>query len=374
MNRRHFFQFGAAGIGLMALRQIIDGEVVYGLPPSDNSSKYTTEALYYKKTANGFECNLCPKNCNLNAIRPGECKTKEVRNDRLISTAYGNPYYVNTETPELESLYHFKPGSKMLTLGTAGCTLVCMYCKVFEVSKKSPAEIIHRTLFPEQVIQQCVEKGIKTITYAYTEPVAFFEYMLATAKLAHQHGIQNVMISNGFINEAPLRELAHYLDAAVIDVKAFNDATYQKLTTGSIFPVFNTLKVLKELHVWTEITHLLVPEWTDNFELLKKMCDWMIENGFGSTPFHFNKFQPMYRLTRLPATPEPLLQKARETAIASGLKFVYLDNDPVNESQQTICPKCKKVVIDRKGYKMIANQLKNGKCSNCNEAIPGIWL
>lgn len=373
MNRRHFIQFGAAGLGFLACRQSFGGTLSSGLMLADNPDKFTREALYYNKTPRGIQCVLCPNNCNITAIRPGDCRTKEVRNDRLVSTAYGNPYYVNAETPESESLYHFKPGTKILALGTAGCTSACMYCKVWAVSQKAPAEITHRELFPEQVIKMCTEKGIKTIAYAYTEPVAFFEYMLDTAKLAKQKGIRNVFISNGFINNAPLRELAPYLDAAVIDVKAFNDATYMKLTGNSIFPVFNSLKILKELNVWTEITHLLVPDWTDNFELLKKMCDWMMENGFGSTPFHFNKFQPMYRLTQLPATPEPLLQKAKETAIASGLKFVYLDNLPGEGNQHTLCPKCKAVIVDRKGFKVVSNLVKNGKCSLCQETIPGVW-
>ena len=360
-------------MGLVACNHCLGGSIAYGYTPNDNADKFTCEALFYKKTANGFQCELCPTNCNINAIRPGTCRTKEVRNGKLVSTAYGNPYYVNTESPELESLYHFMPGSKILTVGTAGCTLACMYCKVFKESQKKTDEITHQELFPIQLIQKCIEKGIKTIAYAYTEPIAFYEYMLDTAKLARQKGIKNVLVSNGYINESPLREIAKYLDAAVIDVKAFSDSTYQKLTNGSIFPVFKTLKVLKELNVWTEITHLLVPTWTDNFDLLEKMCEWMIKNNMVSTPFHFNKLQPMNRLAQLQATSDALLQKAKETATASGLKFVYVDNFSLKNFQHTTCPKCNKVLVDRNRFKVLSNKIKSGKCSFCQEIIPGVW-
>lgn len=373
MDRKKFLQFGAASVGWFACRECLGGTMVYGLPPGDNSDKFTYPAMYYKKTARGIQCVLCPNNCNITSIRPGDCKTKEIRNGELVSTAYGNPYYVNTEAPESLSLYHFKPGTKIWSLGTAGCTLTCKYCKVWEVSQKAPAEVTHREMFPEQVIKNCIEKGIKTIAYSYNEPVAFFEYMFITARLAKQHGIQNVLISNGFINEAPLRALAPYLDAVVIDVKAFSDATYQKLTGGSIFTVFNTLKILKEMKVWIEITHLLVPTWTDNFELVKKMCGWMTQNGFTSTPLHFNRFQPKYRLKQLAPTPDAMLLKAKQTAVASGVQFVYLDNLQRNGNQQTTCPKCKGVLIERTGIKLISNHIKNGQCGFCRQPIPGEW-
>lgn len=369
MRRRSFLQFGVAGTAFIACRPAM-GAVFTTI---DNPNKFTREALYYNQTPRGIKCHLCPNRCNVTISRPGDCRTKVVQNNKLVTTAYGNPYYVNTETPENESLYHFKPGSKMLALGTAGCTSSCMYCIVWSVSQKSPAEVTHLELFPEQAIKMCNQKNIKTIAYSYTEPVAFYEYMLDTAKMARENGIGNVWVSNGSINDAPLRELAPYLDAAVIDVKAFSDATYQKLTGNSIFPIFNTLKTLKELNVWTEITHLLVPGWTDDFDLIKKMCEWMMENGFGATPLHFNKFKPMYRLTQLSPTPEQQLLKARDIALSVGLQYVYIDNLPEHGSQQTVCPKCNAVVVERKGMKGITNHLQNGKCKKCQTTIPGVW-
>lgn len=371
MNRRKFIQVSVTGLGMIACRHCLGDSMLMATNAPSVSDKYTRNALYFKKTAHGVQCDLCPKACNVSSIRPGECKTRVIRNGKFVSIAYGNPYYVNVEMPELESLYHFKPGSKMLALGTAGCTLACQYCKVWAVSQKSPEEVSHRELFPAQVVQSCIDKGSKTIVYTYTEPVAFFEYMLETAKLAHQKGIRNVMISNGFINEAPLRELAKYLDGAVIDVKAFSNATYQTLTTGSIAPVLRTIKVLKEMNVWTELTHLLIHQKTDNYDLLKRMCEWMIKNGLESTPFHFNKFEPDYQLKQLSATPESLLIKAKEIAINVGLKHVYVNN--LSGHQNTKCPKCNNILVERSGNKVVINKIKNGKCKYCNETIGGIW-
>jgi pyruvate formate lyase activating enzyme len=223
------------------------------------------------------------------------------------------------------------------------------------------------------VIQTCLKENIRTIAYGYTEPVVFYEYMMQTAKLARGKGIRNVFCSNGHINEVPLRKLAPYLDAAIIDVKAFSEAGYQKLTGGSILPVFNSLKVLKEMHVWLEISHLLVPEWTDNFELIGKMCAWLHENGFASTPFHFNRFQPSYRLAHLAETPKELLVKARNMAIEAGLQYVYLDLPDEKEALTTYCPKCKKAVAERILRGQTTLLIKNSCCTNCGEKIDGLW-
>ena len=296
-----------------------------------------------------------------------------VKNGRFICNAYGNPYYVNYETPEKKSLFHYLPGEKMLVIGTCGCNLACLYCNVSIASQISPDELWHQTLFPEQAIQTCLKENIRTIAYGYTEPVAFYEYMLQTAKLARAKGIRNVFCSNGYINEAPLRQLAPYIDAAIIDVKAFSEATYLKLTGGSILPVFNSLKVLKEMQVWLEISHLIVPTWTDNFELIRKMCAWLKDNGFISTPLHFNRFEPSYKLTHLPETPGEQLKKARKLAIEIGLQYVYLDLPDEKEALTTWCPKCKKALVERTVNGKVINLLKNSCCSHCGEKTDGIW-
>jgi pyruvate formate lyase activating enzyme len=368
MNRRLFVRNSLGALSLFGI------ETLFGRGSYNNKSivlyqeKYTIEALFYKVTPRGIKCNLCPHNCNVTDIRPGSCRTKIVRNNKLISTAYGNPYYVKTSVPEVENLYHFLPGIKMLVIGTAGCNLSCQYCNVSNTSQKSPDEISFNALYPEQLVEMCLNKGIKAIAYGYTEPVAFYEYMLTTARIARSKGIKNIMISNGYLNDAPLREISKYLDAAVISIKAFSDASYQKIAGGSIFPVFETIKTLKSLNIWMELTHVIVPGWTDNFELIEKMAGWMKENNLQDTPFHFQRMEPKFRFSQMEQTPEEMMKKALSVANSKGLEYVYAKNF----SEDTLCPSCRKTFIKR-NETAVNLIIKSDRCGNCNTKISGIW-
>jgi pyruvate formate lyase activating enzyme len=194
-----------------------------------------------------------------------------------------------------------------------------------------------------------------------------------TSKLARAQGIKNIFISNGYINEKPLRDLCKYLDAANINLKSFTDEIYRKLNGGSLKPVMNALKIFHQEGVWLEITNLVVPGWTDNFDMIKKMCDWLYDAGLYNCPLHFSRFFPMYKLTQLPSTPVESLNKAREIALNAGIKYVYVGNVPGTEFDDTYCPSCKKMLIQRKGYAVLSNNIKNGKCAYCNESIHGVW-
>lgn len=191
MDRRKFIGYSLSGIGIAGISPgFLQGNVC-GAPGVDRN-KFTREALYYKIIPQGAKCVLCPNECNVTAIRPGECKTRVYREGKLFTLAYGNPYYVNTEKPEIRSLFHFHPGTDMLSVGTAGCTLQCQYCNVYEISQKNPAEVPQKQLFPADVAASCIKHNIQTIAFTYTEPVAFYEYMLDTAAMAKQHGIKIV--------------------------------------------------------------------------------------------------------------------------------------------------------------------------------------
>jgi pyruvate formate lyase activating enzyme len=212
-----------------------------------------------------------------------------------------------------------------------------------------------------------------TIAYTYSEPTIFYEYMLDIARLAHENGLKNIMHSSGYINEEPLRKLAKYLDAANIDLKGFGDEYYAKLSEGTLEPVLKTLKVLKEEGVHIEITTLLLSGFNDDPETLRKMCLWIKENLGPDTPLHFSRFFPMYKLTSLNPTPIGSLERARKIAMESGLRYVYIGNVGVNPAENTYCPKCGKVVIERRVYFISSNNLKDGRCKFCGEKIPGIW-
>ena len=218
---------------------------------------------------------------------------------------------------------------------------------------------------PAKVVPEAVSNGCKSIAYTYSEPTAFYEYMYDTARLAKVRGIKNLLISNGYINEKPLRDLCKVIDAANINLKSFRQEIYATLNGGSLQPILNTLKTLKAEGVWLEITNLVIPNWTDNITMIKEMCEWLVKNGFQDYPLHFNRFFPLYKLTSLPYTPLTILDKAREIATKAGMHYVYIGNVPETSAQNTYCFKCKKTVVERKGFTILSNNLKGSSCKFC---------
>jgi pyruvate formate lyase activating enzyme len=197
--------------------------------------------------------------------------------------------------------------------------------------------------------------------------------MFDSARIAHENNIKNVMITAGYIHEKPLRDLCKHIDAANVDLKSFSNQTYIKLNAGTIKPVLRTLQIMKEEGVWLEITNLVVPEWTDDLEMIKKMCVWLYQNGFKDTPLHFSRFHPTYKLSRLPATPVTTLKKARQIAQDAGLRYVYIGNVPDSGAEDTVCPNCGKTIIKRRGFYIQQNNLQNNACPDCNQKIAGFW-
>ncbi|WP_153631771.1 AmmeMemoRadiSam system radical SAM enzyme [Prolixibacter sp. SD074] len=335
--------------------------------------KYQREARYYKITGRGVKCTLCPNECNISLNDTGDCRTRINRDNKLYTTAYGNPCAIHIDPVEKKPLYHFLPGSRSFSIATAGCNLVCLNCQNWQISQATPAETRNQELFPGQVVASSIGNNCQSIAYTYAEPLVFYEYMYDSSEKAHQEGIKNILISNGYVNEEPLRKLTKVIDAANIDLKSFSDDIYIRLNTGSLKPVLRTLKILKEEGVWLEITNLVIPGWTDDMDMIKEMCAWLVKNGFDETPLHFSRFFPQYKLQQLPATPAETLTKARNIAMQEGIKFVYIGNLPGNDASNTLCPKCHQVVIERKGFRILKNNLTKGKCQFCHTPVPGVW-
>ncbi len=382
ISKRGFLKCGAAscvGLGLLSIG-VKNSYSLTGLNMLTSSSssnrplgKFSKEAPYSVTTPKGVKCQICPNNCILRDGTESICRTHVVRNGKLYTIAYGNPCSVHTDPIEKKPLFHYLPGSRSFSIATAGCNFACLNCQNWEISQVSPREVQNVELFPEQVVNEAITKGCKSIAYTYSEPVAFYEYMFDTAKIARSKGIKNLLISNGYINEAPLNALCQYLDAANINLKSFSDETYAKLNGGSLQPVLNTLKTLNREGVWLEITNLIVPGWTDDLTMIREMCLWLSSNGFKDNPLHFNRFHPLYKLTSLPATPLTTLETAREIAIKSGIRYVYIGNVPGHSSESTSCPECGKIVLQRRGFGILANNLTNGKCRFCSTTIKGVW-
>ena len=335
--------------------------------------KWSKEAEYYVQTPRGPKCQLCPNECNVKEGEPGDCRTRVAENGKLYSIAYGNPCSANIDPIEKKPLYHFFPESRAFSVATAGCNLACLNCQNWQISQKSPKETRNYELMPNDLVRKASENNCQSIAYTYSEPIVFYEYMYDSAKLAKKQGIKNVMITAGYIKEQPLRNLCKYIDAANIDLKSFSNDIYMRLNAGGLETVLNTLKIMKEEGVWIEITNLIVPDWTDDMDMIEEMCNWLYDNGFDDTPIHFSRFTPMYKLKHLPPTPASKLKKAREIAFSAGLKYVYIGNLPGNEGEDTYCPNCKEKIINRRGFYITEKHITGNKCVHCGETIAGVW-
>ncbi|MFH1678310.1 MAG: AmmeMemoRadiSam system radical SAM enzyme [Candidatus Omnitrophota bacterium] len=333
------------------------------------------EAYFYKGLDNkNAQCQLCPRFCVIPDKRRGFCGARENRNGILYSLVYARPCAIHIDPIEKKPLFHFLPASYAFSIATAGCNLKCLFCQNWQISQAKPEEVDYTYLEPRELVERVKQSGTTTIAYTYTEPVIFYEYMLDTAKLARAQGIKNVMHSNGYINEEPLRRLCKYLDAANIDLKGFSRKYYSEMSQGALEPVLRTLKILKEEGVWIEITNLILTGLNDDSETMIKMCLWIKENLGDSVPVHFSRFRPMYKMLSLNPTPVAALEKARKIALDCGLKYIYIGNIPGHAGENTYCPNCGKEVISRSGYTVLAINLdEQGRCKFCLGDISGVW-
>ncbi|MCU4156219.1 AmmeMemoRadiSam system radical SAM enzyme [Carboxylicivirga sp. A043] len=331
------------------------------------------EAKYYRKKGNTVICELCPNMCRLLNGETGKCRTRTNRHGMLITEAYANPCALHIDPVEKKPLYHFLPGTSTLSLATAGCNLACRNCQNHDISQTSPLETQNLDLQPDDIVVMAIQKGCSSISYTYTDPVAYYEYMLDTAQKANEKGLKNIMVSAGYINPQPLDELLPFIDAANIDLKTFDDNVYHELSGVHLKPVLNTLLKLKEAGVWLEITNLLVPTYSDDVAMIEKMLDWLVENGFKSVPIHYNRFVPTYKLHYLHSTPIALLLQVAEMAVSKGMKYVYVGNIGPNHYSNTYCPVCQAVLLYRTGYSIRSKLNNYGKCDECNCELDGVW-
>lgn len=318
------------------------------------------------------QCELCPNGCVLDINEVSRCRTRINKNGTLYSLVYGKPCAVHIDPIEKKPFSHFLPGTTAFSIATAGCVLQCKFCQNWQISQARPEDTDTYDLPPDKVVQNAISYKCKSISYTYTEPTVFYEYMYDTAIIAKKKGVKNTMHSCGYINEKPLRKLTKYMDAANIDLKGFSEDFYAKNCNGSLKPVLNSLIVLKQENVWLEITNLVIPTLNDDMKQIKEMCKWIMKNLGSDVPIHFSRFFPHYKLMNLPPTPLEILIQARKTAMEVGLKFVYIGNIR-HEAESTYCPECKKILIERIGYFVKQNNIKNGECGFCGNRIPGVW-
>lgn len=334
--------------------------------------EWSKEGYHYISLGENVQCQVCPNKCILREGVRSVCRNKINYKGKLYTLAYGNPCAIHVDPVEKKPLFHFLPSTTAFSMATAGCNFRCMNCQNWEISQKSPEETENITLYPQEVVQHAEESGCKSIAYTYSEPTAWYEYMYDTSQVARSQGMKNLWITNGYMNEPPLRDLCQYLDAANVDVKSFREDIYNTLNAGTLEPVLHTLKVLKEEGVWFEVTNLVIPTWTDDLDMIREMCVWLYTNVGPEYPLHFSRFYPAYRLLSLPQTPYDTLKEARKIAMDEGLYYVYIGNVP-GEEENTYCPSCGKLLIERKGFSVVTMLVEEGVCTYCGQPIKGVW-
>jgi pyruvate formate lyase activating enzyme len=332
------------------------------------------KATYWRKLEGDVvQCRLCPNLCVLPNLARGRCGVRINIEGELYSLVYGKPVAVHIDPIEKKPLSHFLPGTPVFSLATAGCNLGCIFCQNWQISQVLPEDADPVDLSPKQIVTLARKYKCPSIAYTYTEPTVFYEYMLDTAKLAKRAGIRNVMHSCGYINTPPLKELLRYMDAANIDLKGFSEEYYQEMCYGRLEPVLASLKTIKQAGVWLEVTNLIVPGKNDDPKMIRAMCSWIRKNLGPDVPLYFAAFHPNYKLKGLPPTPVKSLEEAFEIAKQEGLNYVYIGNVYGHVTENTFCPECRKVVIHRRGYEILENNIVNSRCKFCGYRIPGVW-
>ncbi len=333
------------------------------------------EALFYKvkdKEKKIVQCELCPWNCTIKDNSWGICGARKNIGGKLYSMTYSKPAALNIDPIEKKPLYHFLPGTSAFSIGTFGCNLFCLNCQNFELSRTRADQVKLKEVSPEEIVKMALESGCESIAYTYNEPTVFYEYAIETMKLARKNGIKNVWVSNGYINEKPLKHLVKYLDGINVDLKFFNEENYRKVTRGSLKSVLRTIKFLGESSVWLELTNLIIPGYNDDESQIREMIDWISRELGKNTVIHFSRFFPMYKMQDSEVTPIQTLKKAHDIA-SEKLKFVYVGNIGPNKYDNTYCPKCGALLIERIGFDVVQNNIVGGKCKFCGEKIPGVW-
>ena len=330
------------------------------------------EAMHYERLEQKtVQCHICPRNCKIKPNNYGFCRARKNENGSLYSMVYAAPCSVNIDPIEKKPLFHFLPGTGSYSIGTSGCNLRCKFCQNWQISQAMPDEVPFIDLPPKKVVEEAINNNCKSIAYTYTEPVIFYEYVYDTARLARKQGLKNVCVTNGFINQEPLKQLYKHIDAVNIDLKGFTDKFYREITGAWLQPVLDTIKTAHEMGVWLELTNLVIPGLNDDPKIIKKMCEW-IKTISPDIPLHFSRFFPDYLMKDYLPTGENTLLKAGKIAKKAGLNHVYIGNIMLPEWGNTYCPKCKELVIEREWFRIVKNKLQKGRCS-CGEKIAGIW-
>jgi pyruvate formate lyase activating enzyme len=320
-----------------------------------------------------IQCDLCPRDCKLHEGQRGACFVRAMRDGKMVLTTYGRSSGFCIDPIEKKPLNNFYPGSSVLSFGTAGCNLACKFCQNWDISKSRQMDTLMDAASPEAIAKAAAAHGSRSVAFTYNDPVIFAEYAMDTADACHAQGIATVAVTAGYMHAAPRRDFYAKMDAANIDLKAFTEDFYAKLCVGHLKDVLDTLVyVHHETNCWLEITTLLIPGHNDSTQEVTELSKWVARELGPDVPLHFSAFHPDYKLLDAPATPPATLADARRVALEQGLHYVYTGNIHDKEGDTTYCPACKKAVIERDWYEILAYALTDdGCCKHCGSGIAG---
>jgi len=342
-----------------------------------NSELTLREAAFYENfDGDKVRCHLCQHNCIIVEGKRGICGVRENRDGILYSLVYGMPCSWRADPIEKKPFFHFLPGSKAFSIATAGCNFKCLHCQNHEISQMpmDNTQIAGQKMSPLEAVELALRSGCKSISYTYTEPTIFYEYALDIARLAKERGIYNNFVTNGYIQEEPLKAIQSYLDGANIDLKGFSKDFYRKVCGADFSSVLDTIRLYKKLGIWIEITTLIIPGHNDSEKELQSIAKFIKDDLGAETPWHVSAFYPTYKLLDVSRTSPITLHKARQIGMDEGLRYVYEGNIPGSDGENTYCYNCRKLIIRRYGYSITDYNIKDGACTFCGTAIDGIGM
>lgn len=319
-------------------------------------------------------CTLCPRFCHIGEGQAGFCYVRQNIGGELYAMSYGKSTGFAVDPIEKKPLNHFLPGTAIMSFGTAGCNLGCRFCQNWNISKARLVEKNSVAATPEQVVELAIRHNCPSIAMTYNDPTIFGEYVIDISRHAHERGLKNVLVTAGYITPEARKDIYQHIDAANVDLKAFSETFYHKITFSHLDPVLDTLKWLRhETNIWFEITNLMIPGENDSWQETQRMAAWIAENLGPEVPVHFTAFHPDFKMMDKPRTPQETLNRARRLAQAEGLQYVYVGNVHDPSGQHSYCPKCQKTLIERDWHRVLSYQLQSGHCPECQTKIPGVF-
>ena len=334
------------------------------------------EAMFYEREVDNYvRCGLCRFRCRISDGARGICAVRENRGGTLYSLVYGKLCAEHVDPIEKKPLFHVMPGSNTYSIATAGCNFHCRHCQnytISQVDRNAPIQGIEQT--PQEIVQHAIVNECRSISYTYTEPTIFYEFAYDTARLAHEAGLKNIFVTNGYISREALSTIAPFLDAANIDLKGFSEEFYRDVVHARLSEVLDSIVEYRTQGIWLELTTLIIPGLNDSDTDLQGIASFIATNLGIDTPWHVSQFYPTYQLTDHPRTPPDTLRRARDIGRAAGLRYVYEGNIPGEGGENTCCPSCSSVLIKRYGYVIKSDRISNGTCPDCGDAIAGIGL